>query len=53
MRFSWDISVGNLLTGIPMLLIMIKMYGDWRIIKMRIDLMWAQYCKEHKLVVED
>jgi hypothetical protein len=52
MHFSWEVNLGNLITGIPMLLIMVKMYGDWRIIKMRINLMWAAYCKEHHISVE-
>jgi hypothetical protein len=52
LHFTWEISVGNLLMGIPMLFMMVKMYGDWRVIKMRIDLMWAQYLKDHKIRVE-
>jgi len=52
MHFTWEISVGNLLTGIPLLVIMVRMYGDWRVIRMRIDLMWKQYCKEHQIVLD-
>ena len=48
-HFSWEINLGNLLTGVPVLVIVIKMYGDWRLIKYRIGLMWAEYSKEHHI----
>ena len=49
MKFDWTITLGNLITGIPMLVIVIKMYGDWRVIRERIDLMWMTYLKEHDI----
>lgn len=52
MRFTWDISFGSIVTGLPMLFMMAKMYGDWRVIKDRIDLMWIDYCRDHKIPTE-
>jgi hypothetical protein len=47
----WDntINLGTVIVGTPMLLMIAKMYGDWRIIKSRIDLMWVDYCKDHNI----
>lgn len=50
MHFTWEINIGNLLTSIPILAIMIKMYGDWRIYKYRINIMWSEYMKEHHII---
>ncbi len=46
----WDLTVNlNTLLTLPMLLMIAKMYGDWRIIKDRIDLMWFDYCVTHNI----
>jgi hypothetical protein len=52
-HFSWEINLGNLITGIPLLLIMIRMYGDWRVMRERINILWITYCQEHKIVTID
>lgn len=51
MDIRWDptINLGTLMVGIPMLLMIAKMYGDWRVIRNRIDLMWVDYCKDHQI----
>lgn len=48
-HLDWTINIWNLITGIPALLFLVKMYGDWRLIKNRIDLMWVDYCREHNI----
>jgi hypothetical protein len=51
----WDptINLGTILVGIPMILMIGKMYGDWRVIKIRINLMWKDYLRTHKMYGED
>lgn len=46
-NFDPTISLGNIVTGVPTLLFLVKIYGDWRLIRNRIDLMWIDFCKEH------
>lgn len=51
MQLKWEptITLGNIVELAVFLGVVLKSYGNWRILNYRIGIMWADYCQRHKI----
>lgn len=52
MHFDSTITLGNVVESIIFLGVVIKTYGDWRILKERLDILWKDYLVRHNISTE-
>lgn len=51
MPLKWEptITLGNVVELTVFLSVVLKSYGNWRILNYRIGIMWADYCRRQKM----
>lgn len=48
-HFSWDVSLGSILTALSVMGAALKFHGDWRDMVREHKLMWFDYCQRHHI----